>query len=663
MEQWMTSLGSAWKACWINLLFMISAYSLGRVCLEHLCGRRRGDVLLSMITGINIAALLSLSFAVTGVFRTMKPAYIIYLSLFPSALYIFRLVKNSSKNSLPKFRGEIIALLLLTLFFAGASLSMPIGWDEMVYHHSVVQRWITDGSPLFYPDIPYSAFPSANSFIYWMLTDSGTVIAPRLFLWVCWVISLLALMKISNIYGLSRGKSLLLAMAFATSQIMLLVVSDAYVEVILLMNTAGMLLSMAGASCARTSTEDDPIGTSVLFGIMAGGAGAIKLTGLILFAIPAAWFVNLLHLKKHDRAGLLRSAAIFTTVGMLVAAPFYIRPLTYTGNPLYPYFCEWFTDSPPRIAMSEFHHKIGSEKFGSRSLAIFFAAPLALSSNDNSFDGNFGWQFFLVLAIATAGIVFAKASASKLRVNRVGSAGKADDADMAGSETGPKERMMYMTAALALLFYIFWFFSAQQARFLIPAALTIYTGAGICITKMRKSLQTCMIGLLLMLTILSLPWKASGYYYYSWSQLLGMTRRIDFVNTGTGGDFLSSVDAVMHLTPENSKLMLIFEHRILYYPRRTVIGTPYFQEQFFTPSERFTKIDDIYAELEKSGADYLMVAMRPEGPDELPEYIEKHAEFAENLSQLIPTGQLVEIWRSKNHSLFKIRQSSQIKPK
>ncbi len=630
-EDWISSLGSVPGALWANAVFFVFAYLAGRIITARLClSEGAGAVLLRLVAGLNISALILFLFAVSGVFGFIRPIHLLYALIVLAAGFQLRSLKSDFQLVLCReARINLAVLILLALLFLGASLSPPLGWDEMVYHHSVVQRWIADGRPFFYADLPYSAFPSANSFIYWMLAESGTVIASRLFIWLCWCISIMLIVETFRECGLRGFCSFALAMSFAFSQSMLFVMSDAYAETILVLNTSGMLLMLARRYSAEdhAATRDGGMAVVFLCGILAGGAAAVKLTGIVLFTIPAVLiafksFDLDTRNKKYDAA---RSIFVLFATGALIALPFYIRPLMATGNPFYPYFCEWFNGSPAQAAMSEFHHKISSVKFGHRSLPMFFAGPMAISLSDNTFDGSYGWQFLLVIGIVVAGLV------------------------------SGKERMIYLTGFLGLAMYVIWFFSAQQARFFLPGVLTLYVCAGIFIGKLRSSYQKTAASALFVLALLSFPWRASGYYYYSWSQLLGKTRRIDFVHTGTGDGFLEAVEAVIHLTPEDSIVMMMFEHRIMYFPRMTVIGTPYFQEQYFTPADRFTECKEIFPELLNSGAGYLLVAMYPEGPDVLPEYVDENRKFAEHFSKLIPEGRLVEVWRSRTHSLFEVR--------
>ena len=73
---------------------------------------------------------------------------------------------------------------LLTL---GPALNYPTGWDELVYHSVLPRRWMADGWPAFYVDIPYSGFPSLVEILCWLVAPLESIVMPRLFVWVCCV--------------------------------------------------------------------------------------------------------------------------------------------------------------------------------------------------------------------------------------------------------------------------------------------------------------------------------------------------------------------------------------------------------------------------------------------------------------------------------------------
>ena len=93
----------------------------------------------------------------------------------------------SSDRSLRERCGAFVqnhlALLVLGGLTLGPALDWPEGWDELVYHAQLPQRWLRDGGMAVYGDLPYSGFPSLGEAVAWFVAPIEHVIAPRLILW------------------------------------------------------------------------------------------------------------------------------------------------------------------------------------------------------------------------------------------------------------------------------------------------------------------------------------------------------------------------------------------------------------------------------------------------------------------------------------------------
>src|SRR4051812_27117546 len=78
--------------------------------------------------------------------------------------------------------------LVLALITLGPAICYPTGWDELVYHQVLPRRWQADGWPTVYSDLPYSGFPSLAEMLFWLMAPLDAVVAPRLLIWVCWIL-------------------------------------------------------------------------------------------------------------------------------------------------------------------------------------------------------------------------------------------------------------------------------------------------------------------------------------------------------------------------------------------------------------------------------------------------------------------------------------------
>jgi hypothetical protein len=85
----------------------------------------------------------------------------------------------------------------------------------------------------------------------------------------------------------------------------------------------------------------------LLAGLMAGGALGIKHLGLIALATQAVLLVFVQVRRRAARFGWLRDVAIFLTLAIGLAMPWYARAYEASGNPVFPDMYELFGATPP----------------------------------------------------------------------------------------------------------------------------------------------------------------------------------------------------------------------------------------------------------------------------------------------------------------------------
>lgn len=265
-----------------------------------------------------------------------------------------------SRKRLPWGGVGALTLAVLTL---GPALCYPTGWDELAYHEVLPRRWLADGSLTFYSDLPYSAFPSLSEILFWLMAPIESVIAPRLLVWICWILGLGFLYLLLR-RRLASGSSAIVTLVVAISDTMLMISANCYVETLLMMNVAATLLAVELRT--QQNAAGDRWTTPAILAVLAGGAAAVKLTGLAAAALPILWYAGQAW-RNHSRwRAAAWSCAVYSIVTPCVFVPFYLRSWLATGNPFYPYLAEWFTTDPVRLDLSRYHHAIGGFAFGAR---------------------------------------------------------------------------------------------------------------------------------------------------------------------------------------------------------------------------------------------------------------------------------------------------------
>ncbi len=630
------SLGSVPFAVVAVVLLLTAAAGLGGLMLPRLAGEgvRRCDVaLLQVVVGLNLVGLLGLALGVTGGLASGRSVWLLGGGSLLLAAAVWRRRRSSVSPTHGRRLGQAPGLLwlgfvVLAGITLGPALCCPTGWDEQVYHCVLPRRWLAEGWPAVYLDLPYSGFPSLGEILFWLMAPIDSVIAPRLLVWVCWVLGLVCLYRVLR-RRLASPAAGILTFAFVLNDTVLLICADCYVETVLLMNVAGILLAV---ELPRRRAPDAWArwGRAAGLGVMAGGAAAVKLTGCAVLAVPCLWYLGEAWRDRQRWRAVVGPMALSVGIAVAVGLPFYLRSWLATGNPFYPYLCEWFTDDPGGIEMSRFHHAIGGFVYGVKSVAAFVAAPLLLAFRSNNYDGEFGWQLLALVVFA----VVAVGSAGRERVRRV----------------------VLWPAAVTVWLYVFWFVTAQQARFAVSALLAFMLVAAAGLQLLRGWGRRIALGVVVMAALASAPWYRSGYYWYSWLCVAGRVSRTDYVHTATSGVYLPLVQAVTERTPPDARLLLLLEHRSLYLPRWSRIGTPLFQEAFFAPVSGFTDVESVMNVLLKNSFTHVVLAKAPAGPDQAPGATEQRQSFVQAIGRCAQSGRLHLVWESKEYALLEVRR-------
>ena len=133
----------------------------------------------------------------------------------------------------------------------------------------------------------------------------------------------------------------------------------------------------------------------------------------------------------------------------------------------------------------------------------------------------------------------------------------------------------------ALAGFVTWECSAQQARFLLPVALLVLPAAAEGLKRLSQlRLRPLVAGLLVGACLCSMS-RARWLHFWSTAEAafhVGNRPRVqDFVFTGTADAHLLAMKAIWELTPEDARVLLLFDPRGLYCPRAHLVGTPLFQ--------------------------------------------------------------------------------------
>lgn len=344
--------------------------------------------------------------------------------------------------------------LLLSLI---SSLAPPTAKDTLLYHFSVPKQFIAQGGNAFIEgNIASYLALGTEMHVVWarllggFISERAAEAAGGAVLWLFFPLLLAAVYGWAREEGISKPWSLLATALVACIPTAYHVAASGYVDLALslfVVLAAHSLLNWLWTGSTRSA---------ILLGIFLGAALSIKLT--TVFVIAAFVLIVLLRARqnKDGQAGSLRSggAGRFVLTGFgalllagLIASPWYLRTWAETGSPVFPFYMSILPGEAPGwdVERSNLFQGMNSQYGGVQTHPEnYLIAPLRISlaaqpEDANLYDGVIGAMFIIGLPLV------------------LWAAWKRELADGVGS-------LLIVVGVV----YLFWLFSSQQLRYLLP---------------------------------------------------------------------------------------------------------------------------------------------------------------------------------------------------
>jgi hypothetical protein len=304
-------------------------------------------------------------------------------------------------------------VLLLTLL---STLAPPSSMDATVYHLQVPRAFLRARfwSPL---DDPRSYQPLYVEMLFGQgLALGGSVVAALMH----WILGAAAIASAGAWGRRLGGRATWAAVVFGGTALYVWEAPAAFIDLGLALWT-----SLAFFWATRTERGSAP---AVLAGICAGLAAGSKFTGLI--AATLAGLAALAVCAPDWKRGLGRLVTV-GGIALGVAAPWYLRNLAFTGDPIYPLAAALF-GLPAAPTLSGLTYGIGQD------LLHLLSSPFDLLARGDAFDQ--GWA---------AGPVYLALGPIGALVTRM-------------------RRLALVLVGSVAGWWLIWFYSSPQTRFLLP---------------------------------------------------------------------------------------------------------------------------------------------------------------------------------------------------
>jgi len=347
-----------------------------------------------------------------------------------------------------------------------ASVGPPIAKDTLLYHFAVSNAFIAQGSNgVIEGNIASYLALGTEMHTVWAMLLGGILgerageAAAGATAWIFLPLLLMAVFGWARELTKSRSWSLIAVLMVATIPTVYHVASSGYVDL-------SLALYSTLATYALTRWWKEPSwGWGLLVSIFLGAALSVKLTAVFAFAA----FVLVILLRARDgnsQAGSLRSGRIVATgfaallLAGVIASPSYIRTWAATGSPVFPFYMSIWKGEAANwdVERSNLFQAMNSQYGGVDTDKVnYLTAPVRVSiaaqpEQPRYYDGVLGVSFLIGLPLLIWALW-------KL--------------DLAVE--------IKIAAAVAGLTYLFWLFSSEQLRYLLPvvplAAIAIAAAA------------------------------------------------------------------------------------------------------------------------------------------------------------------------------------------
>ncbi len=328
-----------------------------------------------------------------------------------------------------------------------ASLAPPTAKDTLLYHLAVPKAFIAQGSNAFIDGniASYLALGTETHSVWAMLL--GNIVSLRAgeaaagaTTFLFFPLLLLVIFGLAREISVSRTWALIATLMVATVPSAYHVASSGYIDLSL-----ALYVTLATYALTRWWKEQT-WSWVIVIGIFLGAALSVKLTAV--FVIAAFSLIVLLRARGSENAGkVVVSGFASLLLAGVIASPWYIRTWATTGSPVFPFYMSIWPGKADGwdVERSNLFQRMNSQYGGADTNKLnYLTAPARVSimaqpEQPANYDGVLGVAFLIGLPLL------------------VWALWKFDL---------PAE--IKIMAGVAGIMYLFWLFSSQQLRYLLP---------------------------------------------------------------------------------------------------------------------------------------------------------------------------------------------------
>lgn len=482
--------------------------------------------------------------------------------------------------------GQLLALL--------AALSPPTAKDTLLYHFALPKAWIAAGQAI---EVPYNIagyYPlGVEMHAVWAMLLGSPLGVRAAEAAAGATLFLFGPLLVVTVYGWARERGADRAWAAVAALVIAWiptaydVAASAYVDLALAAYTV-LAVRAFGRWWAIGRTRH-------LVGVAAGIGGALSIKLSAAFLLLPLALLGLLHAlgagrgdREATRPGTaLTAAGVLGAlgVGVTIAAPWYIRNWIRTGSPLFPFYLEiWPAQAPGwDVERSRLYGTLFSLYGDVRSPLDYLWSPLRLAvaaqpDQPAYYDGVLGIVFVFALPLL-GWALWRRRLDVELRLALVISAG----------------------------LFVFWLFSSQQLRYLLPAAPGMAVAIAVAGQGLDRSMGRALRALVLAAAALGLPVVVAWLLTLDPTRVvLGGEPRESFLARRL--DYYPYYQVVNHDLPRSAKVWLIDMRRDTYHLDRPSFSDFIFEDYTLTRYvQSAASVEEIRGRVRADGITHLLV--------------------------------------------------------
>jgi len=590
----------------ISFIAALAGAALGRlVTLRAYSPLTR--LLLFVTLGYLVVAYLLLGLGLLGYLQPV-PVLVVLGILLLVGLTAFRSLYQDLCTITSKLRRALLAsparwLYWFLLVFVLASLpaalapSAGLDWDGLAEHLAMAKEWVKAGRiiPLWYDH--HSQFPATLQMLYALALLLRGATAAKLFHFSFGLIALGAVFVLTRRH-LSGAAAPWAAVMLAATPVFSWLMGAASVDlavVACVLLAVHFFLEWISSGAVRDAA---------LGGLLGGAAMAFKMQGIAYFGLLLIFALYIAWRQRRQETQRWRAVALFATVGLLVASPWYIKSWVITGNPVYPFAysifggkqwsvqqAQWYRhyqlqlgpgELPPRqiLASMPWYGRLFA---GPRQPLRLLLAPFNVTLNPPAFtdpvSAAAAVMFFAIgplYLIFVPMLLFLPRRPGKLKV-------------------------------LLLLFgllWVWWLYSMQQSRFLLPT-LAILAPAGAyalhrC-TQHKGVLRGTTLAVVMTWLVIILLIKAISLYT-ALPVVAGTVNQEQYLASSL--EPYPVISYINSYTPPDAKVISYGEVRLFYLERDYLWGDPVYHRMIIY--DTMTGPEDLLAAYNRLGITYVL---------------------------------------------------------